>query len=160
MTRRNMRFIETEMKFLDKDYIEAKLKEIPKIENHRVSYHIKESDRSYSKTIYINFYIKIKGVWLKEHTLRISDHLVPRTHYPTFLIKPSKQLTPKRKQQFVKVLENAVEWTCVKHFKFAMRSVQKEIKKFQQSLVEIDDLYDEIKNISSIDEDIAENIKF
>lgn len=160
MTNKKMKFKERETKFLDKNYIEAKLKEIQKIENRRVSYDIKESDRSFSKTIYINFYIKVNGRWLKEHTLRISDHLVPKTHYPTFLIKPNKELTSHRKQVFFKQLENAVEWTCVKHFKFAMRSVQKEIKKFQQSLVEIDDLYDEIKNIDKLDEDVAENIKF
>ena len=160
MTNKKIKFIERETKFLDKNYIEAKLKEIPKIENGRVSYHIKDSDRSYSNTIYVNFYVKINGKWLKEHTLRISDHLVPKTHYPTFLIKPEKKLTPERKKTFFRQLENAVEWTCVKHFKFAMRNVQKELKKFKESLIEIDDLYDEIKNIDRLDEDVAENIKF
>lgn len=126
--------METEMIFLNVDYIENRLKEFKKIRSQEISYKIQKSVKKNSNTIYVNFYIKSPNDnWAKTFTVRISDHYV-KTIHPTFLVKRNAKVTPKRKQSFMDTLQRAINYTSVKHCKYLMKRVSHELNNLQKSL--------------------------
>lgn len=126
--------METEMIFLNVDYIENRLQEFKKIKTQEISYKIQKSVKKNSNTIYVNFYIMSpNNNWSKTFTVRISDHYV-KTIHPTFLVKRNAKVTPKRKQSFMDTLQRAINYTSVKHCKYLMKRVQTEIGRLQESL--------------------------
>lgn len=126
--------METEMIFLDVNYIENRLQEFKKIRTQEISYKIQKSVKKNSNTIYVNFYIMSpNNNWSKTFTVRISDHYV-KTIHPTFLVKRNAKVTSKRKQSFMDTLQRAINYTSVKHCKYLMKRVNHELNNLQKSL--------------------------
>lgn len=126
--------METEMIFLNVEYIENKLKEFKKIKSQEIVYKIVKSVRKNSNTLYVWFYIKdAHDYWKRTFAVRVSDHYV-KTIHPTFLVKKNAKVTPKRKQSFLDTLQRAINYTSVKHCKYLMKRVQTEIGRLQESL--------------------------
>lgn len=126
--------METEMIFLNVEYIENRLQEFKKIRSQEISYKIQKSVKKNSNTVYVNFYIKNPNDnWAKTFTVRISDHYV-KTIHPTFLVKKNVKVISKRKQAFMDTLQRAINYTSVKHCKYLMKRVQHEIDNLQKSL--------------------------
>lgn len=100
--------MDTQSKLLNKQYVETRIREIKEIRSREVEFKIEESDRAFSKTIYIHFFCKstnADGKWFKGATLRISDHEQQDCIFPQFIIKPSEYLTKKKKAEFMRWLE-------------------------------------------------------
>ena len=118
--------METQTKFLNKQYLETRIMEIKEIKRKEIDFKIEESDRAFSKTLYINFYCPSgNGKWFKNHTLRISDHSFEDCPHTQFIIEPNAFLTKKKKQQFVRALETAVRKAKTRHFYKEIESVSK-----------------------------------
>lgn len=118
--------MEKQIKLLNKQYLETKLREIKEIKRKEVFWDIEESDRAFSKSIYINFYIEnTNGSKWKNHTLRISDHSLIDCPHSQFIIEPNDFLTKKKKSQFAKVLENAIKKAQTKHLFKSLEKISK-----------------------------------
>jgi len=121
--------METESKFLNKQYLETRLREFKQIKRKEIDFSIEESDRAFSRSIYINFYLKsYNGFWYKDHTLRISDHIQKDCPYSQFIVDPNMTLTKKKKSQFVKAIETALIKAKTKSFHKKLAKVEKEIR--------------------------------
>ena len=97
--------METEEKFLNKDYIKIRVNELNSIKNGTYFYEIEESDRANSNSIYVTFYKRLtNGMKIKGKTLRISDHKGKDPNVLDFLVKPAKELTKGRKVSFGEML--------------------------------------------------------
>jgi hypothetical protein len=119
--------METQSKFLNKQYLETRLREIREIKRKEINFKIEESDRAFSKSLYVNFYCPSgNGKWFKNHTLRISDHPFENCPHTQFIIDPSAFLTKKKKQQFIRALERSVRNAKTKHFYKEMENILKE----------------------------------
>lgn len=113
--------METELKFLDENYIETRVREIKEVRTKQVAYKIEHSNNQDSSSIYIRFYIINKKGDEEKYfggtTVRISDHVLSaerlnaNSSYKQFIVKPEMVLCKKRKAMFMKVLENAVKLT-------------------------------------------------
>lgn len=109
--------METQIKFLNKQYLETRIRELKQVRRKEVKFEIKESDRAFSKTLYIEFYCNAgKDKWFKQRTLRISDHLLPDCPHAQFIIEPNGFLTKKKKHQFITMLENTVKRSKERQF--------------------------------------------
>lgn len=118
--------METQSKFLNKQYLETRLREIREIKRKEITFEIEESDRAFSKSLYVNFYcLSYSGKCFKNHTLRISDHSFEDCPHTQFIIEPSAFLTKKKKQQFVRALETAVRKAKTRHFYKEMENISK-----------------------------------
>lgn len=118
--------METQSKFLNKQYLETRLREIREIKRKEITFEIEESDRAFSKSLYVNLYCPSgSGKWFKSHTLRISDHSFEDCPHTQFIIEPSAFLTKKKKQQFVRALETAVRKAKTKHFYKEMENISR-----------------------------------
>ena len=116
--------METQSKFLNKQYLETRLREIREIKLKEITFDIEESDRAFSKSLYVNLYCPSgNGKWFKNHTLRISDHSFKDCLHTQFIIEPSAFLTKKKKQQFVRALETSVRKAKTKHFYKEMKNI-------------------------------------
>jgi hypothetical protein len=115
--------MDIQAKVLNKQYLETRIREIKEIKRKEIIFDIEESDRVFSKTLYVNFYCQGEDSWwFKGHTLRISDHFQENCPHSQFIINPSEWFTKKKKVQFMKTLENAVK-------KAKTRCFYKELKK-------------------------------
>lgn len=107
--------MEQKNKFLDPFYVETRVKEIKEIRNNQYSYKISRSNRENSKSLYVRFYRVFiyngEKKFFGDTTLRISDHLLPKSRYPKsqFLVDVEKILCKSRKAQFKKALEQTVK---------------------------------------------------
>ena len=90
--------------FLDRAYIQERLKEIPEIKNSGYEPVVQDSDRSDSKYVYFT-YTYGKGFVIKGTTLRISDHKAKGFDGFEFLIDKSKPLSKGRKKAFCEYLK-------------------------------------------------------
>lgn len=97
--------METQIKLFDKAYVESQVRQVKEIRNKQLKFDIYESDRTFSRTLYVNFYWNsMDNKWVKGCTLRISDHLLPNDIHRTFLVNPSKFLDKKTKEKFTHAL--------------------------------------------------------
>lgn len=96
--------MENEDKFLNKEYLTTRLRDFKEIKSGQVTFGFKDSDREYSNTIYVCFYIQGQ----KRAELRISDHLISKAPQIQFIVNPSKTLTKKKKELFVKAVNNVL----------------------------------------------------
>ena len=86
--------MEKQEKFLNKQYLETRVREVKEIRQGVVKFEITESDRLFSKTLYVNFYcFGEKGKWFKNHTLRVSDHNFEDCPHTQFIVEPTEDLT-------------------------------------------------------------------
>jgi GTP-dependent phosphoenolpyruvate carboxykinase len=122
--------METQIKFLNKQYLETRLREIREIKRKEIKFEIEESDRAFSKTLYVNFFcLGIDNKWFKNHTLRISDHSFADCPHTQFIIEPNEYMTKKKKQQFIKSIELAIRKAKSRSFRLEMRNISRENKK-------------------------------
>ena len=121
--------MEKQIKFLNKQYLETRLREIKEIKRKEIFFDIEESDRTFSKSIYVNFYIEnADGRKFKNHTLRISDHSLTDCPHSQFIIEPNDFLTKKKKAQFIKAIENSVKKAQTRHLYKIIDKISKENK--------------------------------
>lgn len=105
---------DTEAKLLSRDYLKAKIEEMPAVRRGEVGYLIEESDRLLSKTIYVSFTVtEPNGRFFKGKTLRISDHEIETIH-EQLIINPNKPLTTHKKEQLKRLLDGAYKGTMTK----------------------------------------------
>lgn len=98
--------MDTQMKLFDEAYVESQVRQVKEVRQKKIDFGIYKSDRSFSRTIYVNFICNaVDGTLLKGCTLRISDHLLPHETHRTFLVKPDNFLDKKTKEKFRKALE-------------------------------------------------------
>lgn len=100
--------METQSKFLNKEYLETRLRDFSAFKKHELTFRIHESDRTFSKTLYIEFWAVDGEKHYKQKTLRISDHLLADCPHIQFIIEPQDCLTKKKKQKFVRVIEDVI----------------------------------------------------
>lgn len=119
--------MEKQEKFLNKQYLETRVREVKEIRQKKMKFDITESDRLFSKTLYVNFYcFGENGKWFKEHTLRVSDHVLEDCYHSQFIVDPNENLTKKKKAQFLRVLELAVKKAQIRNFYKEIENVSKE----------------------------------
>ena len=72
--------METELKFLDKNYIETRIREIKEIRSKEISYNIQSSNNEGSLSVYVKFYkVNKKGdnlTFFGGKQVRLSDHIL------------------------------------------------------------------------------------
>lgn len=101
-----MGLMDNQIKLFNKAYVESQVRQIKQIRLKQLKFEISESDRAFSKTLYVTFYWNgLNGKWLKGCSLRISDHLLPNEVHKTFLVEPDGFLSKKVKAKFTKALE-------------------------------------------------------
>ena len=101
--------MDKQSKFFNKEYLETRLRDFSAIKKHELYFQIHESDRVLSKTLYIEFWKKERGNYYKQQTIRISDHLQNDCPHIQFIVKPYDFLTKKKKQQFLRTIENTIK---------------------------------------------------
>ena len=117
--------MDRQSKFLDKEYLETRLRDFSAIKKHELYFQIHESDRVLSKTLYIEFWVKDSGKNFKQRTIRISDHSIDCPH-TQFIIDPYACLTKKKKQQFIRLVESAIKVSKKKNLYRKLENLQKE----------------------------------
>lgn len=100
-----------ESKYLDLDYLSARLQDFAEIRKGNITYNVKHSDNRKSLSVYIDLFMN--GV--RCHTMRISDHCL-KVEQTQFIIKPDKVLTSKKKQQFKHYLESCIKQAVKKNY--------------------------------------------
>lgn len=94
---------------MNKDFLDSIIKQMPEIRNKEFEYYIYESDRNFSKSVYVSFYAYGKKKLYKQLTLRISDHYLPKSPHKQFLIKPYEVLKKNQLQNFKRTLSKTIK---------------------------------------------------
>lgn len=123
--------MENQIKLLNKEYLEHRIKELKEIKDGSICFSIQESYRVFSRTVYINFFCQNLNVdgrwrWYKRYTVRISDHKQPNCLFPQVIINPQEKLTKSKKAEFTNVLKLAIKRAKIKSL---YRSIDKLSKK-------------------------------
>lgn len=122
--------MDKQIKLLNKQYLTTKLQEVKEIKRKDLTFDFEDSDRSFSKSLYINFYDRSgDGRDVKVHTLRISDHLIPNCPHTQFIISPNDYLSKKQKAKLIRTVEG-----CMRRGKdrFFYKEMQKLTKKVEE----------------------------
>ena len=120
--------MEKQDRFLDKSYLETRIREFDEIKNGELCFKIKNSDRAKSKTLYVLFYCESLGSWYKNHTLRISDHFLPNYIQTQFLIDIDKPMTKKKKDEFIYQVNASIRKAKTRRFCKTLEKVSKRVK--------------------------------
>ena len=86
--------MDKQSRLLDIDYLTIRIQELKPIRRKELQFKIQNSNRIYSQSKYIIFY----NNEYKAHTLRISDHQQPNCVHSEFIIKPTEDLTKRKKK--------------------------------------------------------------
>lgn len=101
--------MDTQSKLLNKQYLETRIRELKEIRTKELEFTIEESDRVFSKSLYINFWCKGKGVeHFKISTLRVSDHEQEICPFIQFIVYPNNTLTKKKKAELMRLLQETI----------------------------------------------------
>lgn len=104
--------METQIKLLNKAYVESQVRELKEIKKKELKFDVTESDRAFSRTLYVNFYWQgLDSKWLKGCSLRISNHSIPDCVHAEFIIDTDGFLSKKVKEKFKRALEQVVRNT-------------------------------------------------
>lgn len=101
--------MEKQAKLLDKQYLTTRLNEFKEIKRGEVQFAFHESDRAFSKTLYIDFFIpdqKLDKKWGTE--LRISDHQVDTNIKNQLIIDFDACLDKGTKQKFMGMVKRCI----------------------------------------------------
>ena len=98
--------MELQSKFLNKEYLDIRIKEFDEIKNKEFEYIIKESNRVLSKSLYVEFCLNNNGFRFKVATMRISDHRFEKCIHTQFIIDPFENLTKSKRKSFVRIVNN------------------------------------------------------
>lgn len=133
--------LETQSKFLNKQYLETRIGEFREIKKKEMLFKIEDSNRVFSKSIYISFYIKSSnGAWFKNSTLRISDHKLAECPHTQFIIEPDWAMTKKKKAQFMTAVEMAIRKAKTRNFYKELNKISKEITTDENLLTDNEEL--------------------
>ena len=123
---------EKEIDFLNENFLWEILNSVLEIQRRVIVCEIQKSDRVFSKTLYINFFIPqfyinptnhIKKI--KRFTLRISDHKLTKCQHPQFVIKPEAKLTKDRKNQLKNAIHGAIKKAMQKDYYKKLKNISK-----------------------------------
>ena len=119
--------MDKQIKLLDEQYITTRIRELKEVRQKKVTFNIYKSDREFSKTLYIDFYLpQVEDKKFKGWSLRMSDHLIKEVPEQTqFIVNPNEDLTKKKKQHFMRTLENTVKKAQNKLFRKTLNKIFK-----------------------------------
>ena len=126
--------MDKQSKFFDKNYLTTRLRDFAAIKNKSVWFEIGDSNRSYSKTIYVYLYTATE--LRAEHTIRISDHPHEQAGQTQFLINPDEFLTKKKKQEFIQIVEHAIKRAKQNTTRYYLKKVSKTIDNDNKNVIE------------------------
>lgn len=126
--------MDKQSKFFDKNYLTTRLRDFPAIKNKSVWFEIGDSNRAFSKTIYIYLYTskELKA----EHAVRISDHPHEQAGQTQFLINPDEFLTKKKKQEFIRIVEHVIKRAKQNTTRYYLKKVSKTIDNDNKNVIE------------------------
>lgn len=116
--------MDTQAKFLNKEYLETRLRDLTPIRRKEFSFKIHESDRALSKTLYVEFWTKDGENYYKQQTIRISDHWQDDCPHIQFIVKPYEFLTKQKKQQFLRMIENTIKKGQRRNLYFKLKNLE------------------------------------
>lgn len=119
--------MDMQSKLLDQNYLKTRLEELKEIKKGDVKYNIYESDRLFSKTIYIDFYIQGKDKWYKQYSIRISDHEI-KCLQEQFIIDRNLTLTKGVKDKFMQLVKKTINRSKNRCFYIEMDKVSNEVQ--------------------------------
>lgn len=101
--------MDTQSKLLNKQYLETRIRELKEIRTKELEFTIQESNRVFSKSLYISFWCKGKEIdHFKIATLRVSDHEQEDCPFIQFIVYPNNTLTKKKKAELMRLLEETI----------------------------------------------------
>lgn len=101
--------MDTQSKLLNKQYLETRIRELKEIKTKELEFTIEESDRAFSRSLYINFWCKGKGIeHFKISTLRVSDHEQEDCPFTQLIVYPNNTLTKKKKAELMRLLQETI----------------------------------------------------
>lgn len=116
--------MDKQIKLLNKQYLETRIKELKEVKRNEIRFEIRESDRAFSRSLYIEFYcLGESGKWFKQKTIRISDHSITDCPHTQFIIEPNSVLSKGKKKQFLRTLEWAVKRSKTRQFKILLDKI-------------------------------------
>lgn len=119
--------MEAQEKLLNKQYLETRIRELKEIRTKELEFTIEESDRVFSKSLYINFWCKGKGIeHFKMSTLRVSDHEQEDCPFIQFIVCPDNTLTKKKKAELMRLLEETIRKGKTNYVKKTIKKLTKE----------------------------------
>lgn len=95
--------MEYEEKFLDKSYLETRIRDFKEIKRGDLEFCVERSKNSNSASLYVHFK---RGAW-KITELRVSDHII-NTGATQFIVERGAILGKKKKEQFVRLVEKVI----------------------------------------------------
>lgn len=101
--------MDTQSKLLNKQYLETRIRELKEIRTKELEFTIEESDRAFSRSLYINFWCKGKGIeHFKISTLRVSDHEQEDCPFTQLIVYPNNILNKKKKAELMRLLQETI----------------------------------------------------
>ena len=101
--------MDTQSKLLNRQYLETRIRELKEIRAKELEFTIEESDRVFSRSLYINFWCKGKKFeHFKISTLRVSDHEQADCPFAQFIVYPNNALTKKKKAELMGLLQETI----------------------------------------------------
>lgn len=122
--------METQAKFLKKSYLETRMRDFEEIRKGEIRFEVTESDRAFSRTLYITFYtLHTDGIWHKQGQMRISDHEARNCDLKNqLIIDPDAPLDKRQKEKFVACVKRCLCGAKRKHLKREMQRVEDELR--------------------------------
>lgn len=123
--------MKTEDKLIDINYLTTIMNDFKEVRRKEVIYEITPSDRPNSNSMYIAIFMHAPGNKIhRQFTLRISDHLLDECPHKQFLIYPGKELTKKRRNLFIRTLQNVIDSSMIRNTRLTIKNmpIEKEEK--------------------------------
>lgn len=120
--------MDTQCKLLNKQYIETRVRELKEIRNKEMTFTITGSDRAFSSSLYVHFWLKGKDIeHFKCSTLRISDHEQENCPFTQFIVYPNNTLTKKKKAELMRLLQETIRKGKIYFTKRTIKLLTKEM---------------------------------
>lgn len=118
--------MDKQIKLLNKEYLATRIGEFKEIKRGEVVFKIKDSDRAFSKSIYVEFWLPMSSTkkFYKGATLRISDHKQENCMFEQIIINPEKPLTKKKKAELIRNLDATIKKAQKKRVKYTLKIVE------------------------------------
>lgn len=116
-----------ESEFLKPEFLERILKEFPALAEKQISYEIYGSNRKWSRTIYIKFFIQINyKQFVVGKTLRISNHRLQKNVHKQFIVDMDADVVEHRMDIFRRTVQNCINETRKKTLYFVFKKINKD----------------------------------
>lgn len=115
-----------ESEFLKPDFLEKILQEFPELVNGHLKYEIYGSNRKWSRTIYIKFFMPLNyNHRIEGKTLRISNHRHKKNVHKQFIIDTEAEIVGHRMDVFKRTVQNCINETRQKILYFSFKRINK-----------------------------------